>query len=170
VDWLVPNRFAADAIGALALRCTAIAEGVSVCPWTGPLRELASHRSTACAARPLQCPNAGCGVQAAAGAMDAHRAACGFERVPCSVPGCGVLLARNAVDAHMAASKDAHLQALTASFAEVQAELRNVRARLDAGLGATSSADAAAAPAPRSAPPPRRRAPAPRSRRGAAHA
>ncbi len=136
IERIVPNRFAAELIGAMTLRCPAgaAAGAAAQCTWVGSVRELARHRF-ACAAAP-QCPNAGCGACTAGGAMAAHRAACAFETVSCTVPGCGAAMLRSAVDEHMAAAAGAHVtllndvvRALTARLEEADQELRNVRQR-----------------------------------------
>ena len=138
IERIVPNRFAAELIGAMTLRCPAFAAAgaTAPCAWIGSVRELARHRLT-CTSAP-QCPNAGCGACTAAGAMAAHRAACAFEIVSCSVAGCGATMLRSAVDEHMAAAAGAHVtlldgvvRALTARLEEADQELRNVRQRRD---------------------------------------
>jgi len=131
---VVPNRYAADVIGALAVRCPAgAATAASLwqlarCAWTGPLHELASHRSS-CVAEEVPCFWAACKkrmlrgiadthaarcehrsvfcskcshVLSGAVASDTHGARCAAEPARCANAGCDALLLRAAMPAHRA--------------------------------------------------------------------
>lgn len=98
---VVPNRYAADAIGALAVRCPATVDQLwhlVRCAWTGPLHELAAHRSS-CVAEEVPCFWALCKKRMLRGIADSHAARCEHRSVFC--PKCShVLNGADAISTH----------------------------------------------------------------------
>ena len=87
----MPNRSAADAIGALVLRCprgggaatdAAAGQAAPQCTWTGRVSDLGSHEST-CAAVLVPCKWAACSVATARSASATHEAECAHREVFC---------------------------------------------------------------------------------------
>ena len=130
-EQLVPNRFAADTIGDLKLRCppgNAAGQAVPLCAWTGPVSDLAAHQST-CTAEQVPCRWSGCcevtarGVAAThavacthrerfcvdcqevllgADAIAPHGASCGGVPMPCPNTGCSASARRGEMEFHRA--------------------------------------------------------------------
>lgn len=104
----MPNRFAADVISALVLRCPiaasltpAAAAIPSVqCTWTGPVRDLAAHPAS-CAAAEVACVWPLCKTRMPRGSLAAHITSCGSRAEIC--PHCSEVQRGNAaITAHAA--------------------------------------------------------------------
>jgi len=61
---------------------------------------LAEHK-VVCPKIKILCPNEGCQVMHARGAMNVHRAACDHEDITCPCPGCETHLLRKGTKAHL---------------------------------------------------------------------
>jgi len=93
VEQVVPNRFAADVISALVLRCPKTADTAgslppaAQCTWTGPVRDLVSHQAT-CVAIEVACVWTQCRKRTPRGTADSHFAECEHRVLFC--PHCSV--------------------------------------------------------------------------------
>ena len=81
----------------------------------------------------IECPNKGCDVQWARGAMQVHRARCENEEVGCPCPGCEEGGKRSEVAAHL---KDRHMEAAVDLLQDAYERIAELEDRV-AAMGGT---------------------------------